>query len=481
MDANPFLGVILHSVGGLMSAVFCLPFRYVRHWAWESYWLVGGVFSWVIVPWIVAAITVPDLLGVFRESPTSAVVWTFLFGALWGIGGLTFGLTVRYLGFALGTAMALGYCAAFGTLITPWYEGKLPTIIGSPAGKGVLVGIGICLIGIIIIGMAGHRKEKEFSAASNQGSFGATNFWKGLVVATICGIMSACFAFALGAGKPIGEIAKAHHTATLWLNMPKYIVLMAGGLATNLVWCIGLNLKNGTGGDYLRSTATAEGSETAVPVPRLTNYLFAAAAGTIWYFQFFFYGMGESMMGRFEFSSWSLHMSSIIIFGTLVGITLSEWKGAGKKTMQLMYLGLSVLVGSMVVIGVSNSYANQQKITPPTAAQIAEFVSNTKITIPPTSQPVGWKEERGMDDALWLQIRMPTADLEVFLKNSPFSESKLETSNPYILHLFQEFQSSPPQRYRAGQQTLPNGRVLNLLIDESDAATAVVYLMWHKT
>lgn len=364
MEANPFLGVILHSIGGLMSAIFCLPYRYVRHWAWESYWLVGGVFSWVITPWIIATLTVPDLLGVFRESPTSALVGTFLFGVLWGIGGLTFGLTVRYLGFALGTAMALGYCAAFGTLIPPMFNGEFGKIVSSSAGLGVLAGVAICLLGIVMMGMAGHRKESEISASANTGSFGAFNFWKGLTVATVCGIMSACFAFALEAGKPIGEIAAAHGTGKLWLNMPKYIVLMAGGLATNLVWCVGLNLKNGTSADYLRrSTTPVAGTGASEPVPMFANYLFAAAAGTIWYFQFFFYGMGEAQMGRYTFSSWSLHMSSIIIFGTLVGIMLAEWKGAGKKTMQLMFLGLSVLVGSMVVIGLSNYYANKPATT----------------------------------------------------------------------------------------------------------------------
>lgn len=388
MEANPFLGVVLHSIGGLMSAIFCLPFRYVRHWAWESYWLVGGVFSWAVTPWIIAGLTVPNLIGVFRESPTSALVGTFLFGVLWGIGGLTFGLTVRYLGFALGTAMALGYCAAFGTLIPPMFTGEFVKIVKTPAGLGVLAGVAICLMGIVLMGMAGARKESEVSVAANTGSFGAFNFWKGLAVATVCGIMSACFAFALEAGKPIGEIAAQHGTDKLWLNMPKYIVLMAGGLTTNLIWCVGLNIKNGTAADYLRRTMVLPGTEEVkVPVPMLTNYLFAAAAGTIWYFQFFFYGMGESQMGRYYFSSWSLHMSSIIIFGTLVGIFLAEWRGAGQKTMQLMYTGLSVLVGSMVVIGLANYYANKPE-TP--AAETVQVVVEQRMAS-------GVSEEIGRD------------------------------------------------------------------------------------
>lgn len=357
MQPNPLLGVLLHAIGGLMSAIFCLPFRYVRHWAWESYWLVGGVFSWLIAPWCIASLTVPDLLAVLRESPTNALIATFLFGVLWGIGGLMFGLTVRYLGFALGTAMALGYCAAFGTLMVPWYNGKLSEIVTTSAGLGVLAGVAICMVGIVLMGIAGHRKEIDLSAAGRTEPVGEFNFRKGVAVATVCGITSACMAYAFDAGKPIGVVAEAHGAAKLWLNMPVLIVVLAGGFATNLVWCVGLNLRNGTGADYLRRSATVVGNEPPPPVPMLANYFFAALAGTIWYFQFFFYSMGSSQMGRFEFSSWTLHMSSIIIFGTLVGVMLSEWKGARRRTLQMMLVGLSVLVASTVVIGVANSYA----------------------------------------------------------------------------------------------------------------------------
>src|SRR2546426_28239 len=155
MTANPPLGVMLHLIGGLCSAVFYLPYRKVKDWAWESYWLAGGVFSWIIAPWVVASLAVPNLLAILRHAPLKSALWSYFFGALWGIGGLSFGLTVRYLGLALGTSMALGYCAAFGTLLPPIFHGQLGGVINSTSGQIVLFGVLVALLGIVISGMAG--------------------------------------------------------------------------------------------------------------------------------------------------------------------------------------------------------------------------------------------------------------------------------------------------------------------------------------
>src|SRR5262252_2958831 len=161
MMPNPPLGVALHAIGGLMSAIFYLPFRRVKHWAWESYWIVGGVFSWIVAPWVIAALAVPNLLTTLKAAPSKSVFWSFFFGMLWGVGGATFGLTVRYLGFALGTAMALGYCAAFGTLLPPIVAGAFTGVIRTTSGLVVMAGVGICLLGIVVSGIAGMAKERE--------------------------------------------------------------------------------------------------------------------------------------------------------------------------------------------------------------------------------------------------------------------------------------------------------------------------------
>ena len=355
MTPNPPLGVLLHAIGGLMSAIFYLPYRRVKGWSWESYWIVGGVFSWIIVPWTVASLAVPNLLTTLVHAPARSLLWSYFFGVLWGVGGATFGLTVRYLGFALGTAMALGYCATFGTLLPPIFSGEFAGVIATTSGLVVMGGVLVCLLGIVISGFAGIAKEREVTEAEKKATVKEFSFKKGVWVATFCGIMSACMSYGFAAGKPIAELAVANGASDLWKNLPVLIVILAGGFTTNLLWCVFLNIRNQTGGDYLQRG------------PLLANYVLCAVAGTLWYLQFFFYGMGTTKMGRYDFSSWTLHMASIIIFGTLLGVYLSEWKGVSQRTHWLMRLGLLVLVSSTVVIGYGNYLAKET-----TTAAVAE-------------------------------------------------------------------------------------------------------------
>ena len=343
---DPVLGVLLHAIGGLASASFYLPYRGVKGWSWESYWLVGGIFSWIIAPWAFALVQIPDLLRVLAEAPAGAMLWTYFFGILWGIGGLTFGLTMRYLGIALGMAMALGYCAAFGTLIPPLVGGKLVAVANTTGGQTVLFGVFVCLCGIVVSGMAGRSKERELSDKQKQEVIHEFNFGKGVVVATISGILSACMSYGFEAGKPIDAIAIHHGAHPLWQNLPKLIVVLAGGFTTNVLWCLFLNFRNRTGGDYVRRSTKLG-----------RNYLLCAVAGTIWYLQFLFYGMGTTLMGKFDFSSWTLHMAGIMIFGTVWGLILHEWRGSSPRTRALNLLGLLILVLSTVIVGYGNHLA----------------------------------------------------------------------------------------------------------------------------
>src|SRR5882724_10992331 len=184
MSPNPPLGVVLHSIGGLMSAIFYLPYRRVKFWAWETYWLVGGVFSWLVVPWIIASLAVPRLLTTLSHMPLRSAYLSFICGMLWGIGGAMFGLTVRYLGFALGTAMALGYCAAFGTLLPPIFSGEFVGVIQTASGLVVMGGVGVCLLGIVISGFAGVAKEREVPEKEKTSAVKEFSFKKGVWVAT---------------------------------------------------------------------------------------------------------------------------------------------------------------------------------------------------------------------------------------------------------------------------------------------------------
>ena len=377
---NPFLGVFFHWLGGLAAGSFYVPYKGVRHWAWEVYWLVGGVFSWVACPVLLASMLTVDLWGVLGRQTAGTWVWTYLFGALWGIGGLTFGLTMRYLGMSLGMGVALGYCAAFGTLVPPVLKELMPSIPASESistisstlpGRITLLGVAVCLAGIGVAAYAGLTKEREMPESEKRKAIAEFHFGKGILMATVSGILSACFSFALTAGNPIGIDSRAAGTSTLWTGLPKLVVVLLGGFTTNFLWCVALNLRNHTLYQYFApivrpehhvENLTRDGREQrdlvglpmdaeAHGIPRLRNYLWSALAGTTWYFQFFFYTMGETQMGRFGFASWTLHMASIIIFSTMWGWFFREWRGSSRRAHSLIAAGIALLLLSTMVIG----------------------------------------------------------------------------------------------------------------------------------
>lgn len=342
------LGVLLHAVGGFAAGSFYIPFKKVRNWAWESYWLVGGVFSWIIMPWLVAVLTVPQLLPLLRGAPAGSIVWSYIFGVLWGIGGLTFGLSMRYLGMSLGYAIALGFCAAFGTIIPPIFSGTFADLVTNVSGVVILAGVLVCLAGIAICGWAGISKERELSTEQKRRSIKEFNFLQGLLVAIFAGIMSSCMAFAIAAGKPIANLAVEQGTRPLWQNSPVLLVVLAGGFTTNFIWCIILNIKNRSAKNYFHA------GNTSLAV----NYFFSALAGVTWYLQFMFYGMGTTKMGKYDFSSWTLHMAFIIVFSNIWALAFREWKGSSRRTLTLIVCGILVVVLSTVLIGAGNYIAS---------------------------------------------------------------------------------------------------------------------------
>ncbi len=341
---NPIVGIFYHAVGGFAAGSFYIPYSKVKNWAWEVYWLVGGLFSWILAPWIVSFITVPDLCALLGLLSFEQMIWPYIFGVLWGIGGLTFGLTMRYLGMSLGMAMALGLTAAFGTLMPPIYFDQFGMLLSKTSGLVTLGGVLISLIGIAITGRAGILKDKELSREQKTAYIKEFNLQKGIWVAILAGIMSACFAFGIASGKPIVELAIKMGTPELFSNSPTFIFILMGGFTTNFIWCLSLALKNGTIKDYIKTEKT----------PVLNNYFFSALAGITWYLQFMFYGMGTTKMGAYDFASWSIHMAFIIIFSNMWGFILKEWKGSGKLTIKTIIAGLVVLVFSTIVIGLGN-------------------------------------------------------------------------------------------------------------------------------
>jgi len=344
-------GIFFHFIGGAASGSFYLPFKKVKGWSWESYWIIGGLFSWLIVPPLAAWITLPGFTAIIDQTPSRIIFYTIFFGVLWGIGGLTYGLGVRYLGMSLGNSVVLGFCSAFGALVPAVYYNAVPTqgktsfdeLLFTSWGRVVLLGVVLCLLGIYTCGKAGMRKEKELSDTDKKKSVAEFHLMKGLLVAVTSGILSSCFNFGIEAGKPMAEAAVSSGLNPLYQNNVTYVVLLWGGLTTNLVWCLILNLRNKSYADYGNTEC-----------PLLQNYFFSALAGTTWFLQFFFYGMGESKLGNGA-SSWILHMAFIIITANMWGFLLKEWKGVSKKTRMTIISGISLIIFSVLVTGYGNA------------------------------------------------------------------------------------------------------------------------------
>jgi len=338
---NPIYGILLIAIGSIGAASFYVPFKQVKLWAWESYWISQGVAAWLIAPWVFAILTVPDgtLMNILTEAPSRAKWLAVMFGALWGVGGLTFGLSIRYLGVALGQSIALGFCAAFGTLIPPIVAGE--NLFTSRAGILTLVGVAICVAGIAIIGYAGALKSKGLSEEERKAAVKEFALKKGLLIAVLAGIMSACMNFGFEAAIPIAEIAADYGTNPLYVNNPSMIYILVGGFATNFIYCVYLNIKNGTGKDYF-----------SVPGKIfLNNLFFTFLAGFLWFLQFHFFGMGKSQLPpEMSVYGWSILMALNISFSNIWGLFLKEWKGVSSKTIVVLIIGIVILILSTFVV-----------------------------------------------------------------------------------------------------------------------------------
>ena len=318
-----------------------------------------------------ASLLVPGVPAILHAAPTSSIFWAYFWGCMWGFGGLTCGLAVRYLGFALAYPLVLGLCTVFGTLMPPIFSGEISGIAHSSSGQVILLGLGVCVVGILFSGFAGRSKEKELTEEQKQASVSEFHYGRGVAVSILSGIMSACFAYGLSAGKPIAVLAQAallsHNRIDLWQNLPVLIVVMLGGFTTNFLWCVILLVRNHSARQYLGVPADGDdGSSSTLRLQlstMLANYGWAALAGITWYFQFFFYSMGQTKMGKYDFSSWTLHMASIMIFATLIGIMLHEWRGTSVRTRTLVAAGLFFLLGSTVVVGYGNYIKANQPAT----------------------------------------------------------------------------------------------------------------------
>ncbi len=338
------IGILLITLGSIGSASFYVPFKRVKVWAWESYWISQGLAAWIICPWVFALLTVPSgtLMDIIHDAPSSAKWLAMLFGAFWGIGGLTFGLSIRYMGIALGQSLVLGLTAAIGTIIPSIVAGD--DLFASRAGILTLVGVAIALAGIATIGYAGVLKNQSLSEEERKEAVKEFALKKGILIATLSGIMSAAFAFGLQAGKPLEEIAAGYGTNELFVTNPTYIFILLGGFIINLIYCVTLNIKNGTYKDYISVSGGVF----------ISNVGWTFLAGLLWFLQFFFYGMGRSQVPESMVAfSWSILMAMNVVVSNLWGLILNEWKGVSRKTVVVLIIGIIILILSTFVINLT--------------------------------------------------------------------------------------------------------------------------------
>lgn len=363
---NALLGIIFHAIGGGASGSWYMPYNWVKKWRWEIYWITGGIFSWLIMPLLAVLLTIPGWQDILSATKGNVLLNTYTMGLLWGIGGLTYGLAIRYLGMSLGNSVLLGITSVVGSLGLPILrnipgiaeiipEGlSFTDLFSTTGGRIVLLGILILLVGIILSGRAGIKKDQDLGN-NRDGVNSEFKLSKGLMIAIVSGVLSAFFSFGIDAGKEMAVTARSLAVEQsypfitevdggfkyLFENNIIFFVILWGGLTTNLIWSIALIFKNKTGGDF---------TDTTAPLSR--NFLFCALAGTTWFLQFFFYGMGETKIGNGA-SSWTLHMATIILTANLWGFYRKEWKGVSKKTYNMILLGIGAILLSVIVIGVA--------------------------------------------------------------------------------------------------------------------------------
>lgn len=331
------IGLLIIAVGSFGQSSSYVPIKKVKEWSWENFWMVQGIFAWLVFPLLGALIAVPEGSSLFALLGEGGALKAIVYGALWGVGGLTFGLSMRYLGVALGQSISLGTCSAFGTL--------LPALLGGTDllhGQGLILLLGVCvtLAGIAVIGYAGSLRAANMTEEQKRAAVKDFALTKGLLVALLAGVMSACFALGLDAGAPIKVAAAAQGVDPLYAGLPVILLVTMGGFVTNATYCIWQNVRNHSAGEYL----SVKGSTL------VNNLLFCALAGVLWYSQFFGLEMGKSFLTGSPILlafSWSILMSLNVIFSNVWGILLKEWRGCGARTLGTLAAGLAILLFSI--------------------------------------------------------------------------------------------------------------------------------------
>lgn len=348
---NVIIGLSMLILGGISAGSSYVPLKGVKGWAWESLWAVQGIVAWLVLPFLLALIFTPHLGQVIRSVPFSTIVYTYLLGLLWGLGGLAWGIAVRYIGLSLGFSIATGFLSSLGTLVPIVVAGRMQEVLSTTSGKISLCSMALSLLGIFICGRAGMLRDRERQTMGGAGSDAAPEFQfkKGIAIALVAGVLAACFAFGITAGEPIRQKAIEAGASPLWATTPVFFIELLGGITVNLLYCLFMNERNKTFSDY--RSAKVAGKLTG-------NYLFSSLVGALWYLQFVFYGMAAFYMGAYSFSNWSVHMSFMVVASNLWGYYFKEWQGASPGTIRWNNTGILVLVIAGIIMGVAG-YSHQ--------------------------------------------------------------------------------------------------------------------------
>jgi L-rhamnose-H+ transport protein len=346
MEKNIFFGLVLIAMGAFSSGSFAIPFGKIKGWEWESYWLIYSIGAYIIFPSIACMIFVPEFVIIYKAIPSGILFRVFLLGIVYGIGNLSFGLSLRYLGISLGYALSLGLMLAIGTLIPPLIDGRLSIMIARSGGNLLIIGVLVACCGIALSGWAGFLKDRRISDSEKQRNISEFNFLKGLFAAILVGITGSAMSLGFEQGLPIAEYAEKSGVSPLFTTMPVMLILLSGTLITTIIWCIYLGLRNNSLQNFIKARSSSA---------LLLNYLFALSAGFLWFIQFILYGMGKSKMGPFTFTSWGILMALTIVFATLWGLYRKEWKGAPLKVYIIMVISLLIIIISSYIIGISGS------------------------------------------------------------------------------------------------------------------------------
>lgn len=343
---NVITGILFHAVGAFCSALCYTPQKKVQHWSWQTYWMAQAFVCWVLLPFIGAVITIPHLGTVLREAPADAMWKTFLLGIAYGIGGTSFGVAIRHVGFSITYAISIGISCVLGTLLPPLVHGELGTLMSRHGAEWIIVGMLLGIVGIILYGIAGRQKETHLQELhKTDDSF---SLKKGLPICFLAGVLSSLYGFALDQGQPIAAIAEKYGAGGFQGNVI-YIFSNTGAFFTTLMYCLYLHRQQGTLGEFTK-TVQKTGSSSALPF----NYVLAIITGLLWYSQFFFYGLGHVRMGTYKFTSWAIHMIMLVIFSNVAAIAFKEWANSKAKTIAILAVALTILIAAVMVLTYGN-------------------------------------------------------------------------------------------------------------------------------